>query len=60
MLKLAIYLILGQVALILAMREFLLWYLKINPALEILRSIDRSLRLLPVVQQSRGKISRAS
>ena len=60
MLKLAIYLILGQVALILAMREFLLWYLKINRALEILRSIDASLRCLPGVQQRRGPMRKVS
>ena len=58
MLKLAIYLILGQVALILAMREFLLWYLKINRALEILRSIDASLRCLPAVRETEERRER--
>lgn len=60
MLKLLIYLLIAQVGLILAARKFLLWYLKINRALEILRSIDASLKCLPSVQESRTQIKMGS
>ena len=60
MLKLAVYLLLAQVALVLAMRSFLLWYLKINRALELLQSIDQSLKCLPVVRQAIFQRKRAS
>ena len=52
MLKLLIYLLLAQVGLILAARKFLLWYLKINPMLATLRSIDESLKWLPGVRHA--------
>ena len=51
MLKLLIYLLIAQVGLILAARKFLLWYLKINPMLATLRSIDASLKCLPAVKR---------
>jgi hypothetical protein len=50
MLKLAIYLLLGQVAILLAARPVIQWYLGINQVLMLLRSIDRSLKCLPAVQ----------
>ncbi len=60
MLKLVIYLLIAQVGLILLAREFLLWYLKINRALEILRSIDASLKCLPAVRETRARMRKVS
>lgn len=42
------------IALFLTLREFWCWYWKINKALELLESIDRSLKQLPAVSRARA------
>jgi len=59
MLQLALQLIGLQILFLLVMRPLLLWYLKINQALEALRSIDSSLKCLPAVRTEAQRIRRA-
>jgi hypothetical protein len=50
MMQLAVYLIAAEVLLLLLLRPVILWYLGISHMILILRSIDRSLKLLPAVR----------
>ena len=59
MMQLAITLLAAELLLLLALRPLLLWYLKINQELSLLRSIDASLKCLPAVKQDRPPIRRA-
>lgn len=59
MLQLALQLIALQILFLLAMRPLLLWYLKVNQALNLLRSIDSSLKCLPAVRTEAQRIRRA-
>jgi len=59
MLKFAIQLILSEILLLLLLRPLLLWYLKVNQALNLLRSIDSSLKCLPAVRTEAQRIRRA-
>jgi hypothetical protein len=59
MLKFAIQLIGSEILLLLLLRPLLLWYLKINQALSLLRSIDSSLKCLPAVRTEAQRIRRA-
>ena len=59
MLQLALQLIGLQILLLLLLRPLLLWYLKINQALSLLRSIDSSLKCLPAVRTEAQRIRRA-
>lgn len=59
MLQLALKLIGLQILFLLMMRPLLLWYLKINQALSLLRSIDSSLKCLPAVRTEAQRIRRA-
>jgi len=59
MLQLAVQLIGLQILFLLVMRPLLLWYLKINQALTLLRSIDSSLKCLPAVRTEAQRIRRA-
>jgi len=53
MMQLAITLLTVELLLLLALRPLLLWYLKINQGLGLLRSIDASLKCLPAVRTQR-------
>ena len=55
MTQLVIYLIAGEILILLVLRPILLWYLKVNQALRLLQSIDRSLKLLPAVRVDANK-----
>jgi len=59
MLQLALQLIGLQILFLLVMRPLLLWYLKVNQALSLLRSIDSSLKCLPAVRTEAQRIRRA-
>lgn len=60
MTQLLLTLVAIQVILILVGRQFLLWYLKINQVLEVMRSIDQSLKCLPAVRAENQRLRRAS
>jgi hypothetical protein len=51
--QLALQILAVQVLILLALRPLILWYLKINPAVKLLESIDASLKCLPAVRQAR-------
>jgi len=59
MLKLAIYSVLALMLLIGAAREFMVWYLKINLMIQLLQSIDASLKCLPAVLTEAARLRRA-
>lgn len=60
MLQLALTMLLVELVFLMLLRPMLLWYLKVNQALKLLASIDRSLKCLPAVQQNRPPMKRAS
>ena len=60
MLQLALQLMLLQVIVLLLLRPILLWYLKVNQGLKLLRSIDQSLKCLPAVQQQNQRLRKVS
>ena len=60
MLNLALTLIATEVAILLALRPLLLWYLKVNQGLALLRSIDQSLKCLPAVRTEKERLRRVS
>lgn len=60
MLQLASTMLLVELVLLLLLRPILLWYLRVNQALKLLASIDRSLKCLPAVERSRPPMRKAS
>ena len=50
MTQLMIHFIPAEILFLLLLRPILLWYLKVNQAIRLLQSIDRSLKLLPAVR----------
>lgn len=60
MLQLVAQILLLEVAILLLLRPILLWYLKINQGLMLLRSIDSSLKCLPAVKERNARLRRAS
>lgn len=60
MLKLAISLIAGEVLILLLLRGPLLWYQKVNQGLQLLRSIDQSLKCLPAVRTEAQRLRKVS
>ena len=60
MLNLVATMLTVQVILLLLLRPLVLWYLKVNDRLLVLRSIDESLKCLPGVAAARAQMRRAS
>lgn len=55
MTQLVIYLLAGEIVILLLLRPVILWYFRVSQAVKLLQSIDRSLKLLPAVRVDANK-----
>jgi len=58
MTQLVIYLIAGEILLLLLLRPVILWYFRVTQAIRLLQSIDKSLKCLPAVRTDAQRIRR--
>ena len=58
MTQLVIYLIAGEIVILLLLRPILLWYFKVTKVISLLSSIDASMKCLPAVRTEANRLRR--